>query len=283
MTSRHGTASPRARRPVTAARGSAPRSPRGPIKFDSGQLGFGTGASTEVTTGSNVYTTPPLTEPGKTYTLLLPDPPVHAGLDPGQGPRSAEAEQLAAAGDQVHPMTSPAPLVTGTDFITVGTKDFDAAVAFYGTVLGLPESKRWGQMPAAEFETGNLTHRRDGVRGVRARVPGQQPPDRAARRRRRGRPCRARVTRRRVQRRHARLRRLPPGVLRRIRTATRWRFTIATRHLPPPTDGGRTQALVSSRSCSSSWAFNSMSLWRHSAARYTHAISPVRWIRRKSP
>ena len=54
-------------------------------------------------------------------------------------------------------MSSPAPLVTGTDFITVGTKDFDAAVAFYGTVLGLPESKRWGQMPAAEFETGNLT------------------------------------------------------------------------------------------------------------------------------
>ena len=49
------------------------------------------------------------------------------------------------------------PLITGTDFITVGTKDFEAAVAFYGGVLGLPESKRWGSMPAAEFETGNLT------------------------------------------------------------------------------------------------------------------------------
>jgi catechol 2,3-dioxygenase-like lactoylglutathione lyase family enzyme len=48
-------------------------------------------------------------------------------------------------------------LVTGTDFITVATQDFDAAVQFYGEVLGLPESKRWGQMPAAEFETGNLT------------------------------------------------------------------------------------------------------------------------------
>ena len=35
--------------------------------------------------------------------------------------------------------------------------DFDAAVAFYGGVLGLEESKRWGQMPGAEFETGNLT------------------------------------------------------------------------------------------------------------------------------
>jgi catechol 2,3-dioxygenase-like lactoylglutathione lyase family enzyme len=49
------------------------------------------------------------------------------------------------------------PLITGTDFICVGTKDFDRAVEFYGGVLGLPESKRWGSMPAAEFETGNLT------------------------------------------------------------------------------------------------------------------------------
>ena len=54
-------------------------------------------------------------------------------------------------------MTSPTPLITGTDFITVATKNFDAAVDFYGGVLGLEESKRWGQMPAAEFETGNLT------------------------------------------------------------------------------------------------------------------------------
>ena len=54
-------------------------------------------------------------------------------------------------------MTSATRLITGTDFITVATKDFDAAVDFYGGVLGLPESKRWGQMPAAEFETGNLT------------------------------------------------------------------------------------------------------------------------------
>jgi catechol 2,3-dioxygenase-like lactoylglutathione lyase family enzyme len=54
-------------------------------------------------------------------------------------------------------MTTTTPLVTGTDFITVSTENFDAAVEFYGNVLGLPESKRWGQMPAAEFETGNLT------------------------------------------------------------------------------------------------------------------------------
>ncbi len=42
----------------------------GPIKFDSGQLGFGTLASSEVTTGSNTYTTPPLTKPGKTYSYF---------------------------------------------------------------------------------------------------------------------------------------------------------------------------------------------------------------------
>ena len=54
-------------------------------------------------------------------------------------------------------MTTSTPVITGTDFITVATQDFDTAVAFYGTVLGLPHSKRWGDMPAAEFETGNLT------------------------------------------------------------------------------------------------------------------------------
>jgi catechol 2,3-dioxygenase-like lactoylglutathione lyase family enzyme len=54
-------------------------------------------------------------------------------------------------------MTSATPLITGTDFITVATKDFDAAIDFYGGVLGLPESKRWGKMPGVEFETGNLT------------------------------------------------------------------------------------------------------------------------------
>ena len=47
--------------------------------------------------------------------------------------------------------------ITGTDFITVPTKDFDASAAFYRDVLGLEEGKRWGNMPAGEFETGNLT------------------------------------------------------------------------------------------------------------------------------
>jgi predicted enzyme related to lactoylglutathione lyase len=47
--------------------------------------------------------------------------------------------------------------VTGVDFITVPTRDFEKAEAFYGTVLGLPCSTRWGNMPAGEFETGTLT------------------------------------------------------------------------------------------------------------------------------
>jgi predicted enzyme related to lactoylglutathione lyase len=48
-------------------------------------------------------------------------------------------------------------LITGTDFITLATRDYDAAAEFYGNVLGLQFSKRWGNMPAGEFETGNLT------------------------------------------------------------------------------------------------------------------------------
>jgi plastocyanin len=43
---------------------------RGPIKFDSGQLGFGTALSSGVTTQTGTYTTPPLTKPGKTYTYF---------------------------------------------------------------------------------------------------------------------------------------------------------------------------------------------------------------------
>jgi catechol 2,3-dioxygenase-like lactoylglutathione lyase family enzyme len=54
-------------------------------------------------------------------------------------------------------MTTNTRLVTGTDFVTVGTRDFNAAAEFYGQVLGMPMSKRWGSMPAGEFETGTLT------------------------------------------------------------------------------------------------------------------------------
>jgi predicted enzyme related to lactoylglutathione lyase len=54
-------------------------------------------------------------------------------------------------------MTASPSLVSGVDFITVPTRDFEQASKFYGTVLGLPLSKRWGDMPAGEFETGTLT------------------------------------------------------------------------------------------------------------------------------
>jgi catechol 2,3-dioxygenase-like lactoylglutathione lyase family enzyme len=54
-------------------------------------------------------------------------------------------------------MATQTPLITGTDFITVATTDIDAATEFYGSVLGLPNGKRWGHMPAVEFETGTLT------------------------------------------------------------------------------------------------------------------------------
>ena len=47
--------------------------------------------------------------------------------------------------------------VTGTDFICMPTQDFERAERFYGETLGLKRSKRWGDMPAREFETGSLT------------------------------------------------------------------------------------------------------------------------------
>ena len=54
-------------------------------------------------------------------------------------------------------MTTHPSLITGTDFVCVPTRDYETAARFYGEVLGLPFSKRWGEMPAGEFETGNLT------------------------------------------------------------------------------------------------------------------------------
>ncbi len=47
--------------------------------------------------------------------------------------------------------------ITGVDFVTVPTQDFERASEFYGTTLGLARSKQWGTRPAAEFETGTLT------------------------------------------------------------------------------------------------------------------------------
>ena len=47
--------------------------------------------------------------------------------------------------------------VTGVDFTIVPITDFERSKQFYGEVLGLEQSKQWGEMPAQEFETGNLT------------------------------------------------------------------------------------------------------------------------------
>ena len=53
--------------------------------------------------------------------------------------------------------TAPPTFITGVDFVAVPAEDFEASVHFYGTVLGLPPVKRWGDMPGAEFQAGNLT------------------------------------------------------------------------------------------------------------------------------
>jgi catechol 2,3-dioxygenase-like lactoylglutathione lyase family enzyme len=47
--------------------------------------------------------------------------------------------------------------ITGVDFVCVPTRNWEEAKEFYGDTLGLERSKRWGNMPASEFETGSLT------------------------------------------------------------------------------------------------------------------------------
>ena len=58
-------------------------------------------------------------------------------------------------------MTSTTSVVTGVDFVSVPTGDIEAAMDFYGNVLGLPRSSVWqrpGTEPmGAEFETGTVT------------------------------------------------------------------------------------------------------------------------------
>ena len=58
-------------------------------------------------------------------------------------------------------MTTPKPVVNGVDFVSLPTSDLEAAMDFYGSVLGLPRSSVWqrpGMEPVgAEFETGTVT------------------------------------------------------------------------------------------------------------------------------
>ena len=54
-------------------------------------------------------------------------------------------------------MTTSKPLVGGVDFLSVPTRDLEAAVEFYGETLGLARSAYRPDRHFAEFETGNLT------------------------------------------------------------------------------------------------------------------------------
>ncbi len=99
-------------------------------------------------------------------------------------------------------MTTSTSLVTGVDFITVPTKDFDEAFEFYGEVVGLEFSKRWGDMPGAEFETGTLTIAVMQSRRLRHRLCAAHAPDRTASRGRPRPPRRAGGKGRRLRCRH---------------------------------------------------------------------------------
>jgi predicted enzyme related to lactoylglutathione lyase len=48
-------------------------------------------------------------------------------------------------------------VISGVDFVALPTQDYEKAAEFYGETLGLPFRKRWGEMPAGEFQAGNLT------------------------------------------------------------------------------------------------------------------------------
>lgn len=58
-------------------------------------------------------------------------------------------------------MSTSTSIVTGMDFVSVPTKDLDAARAYYSDVLGLPCSSVWqrpgSEAMGAEFETGSMT------------------------------------------------------------------------------------------------------------------------------
>jgi predicted enzyme related to lactoylglutathione lyase len=54
-------------------------------------------------------------------------------------------------------MSTTTPVVTGVDFMMIPIQDYDAAVAFYGETLGLPQVAEYGKARGAEFQAGNLT------------------------------------------------------------------------------------------------------------------------------
>ena len=52
---------------------------------------------------------------------------------------------------------SPQSIVTGVDFVSLGTQDLARAVEFYGETLGLKRSVYVPERNFAEFETGTVT------------------------------------------------------------------------------------------------------------------------------
>jgi uncharacterized protein len=70
---------------------------------------------------------------------------------------AVRARRATGKSDEGSQMATQTKVISGTDFITVATQDYERAAEFYGETLGLEFSKRWGSMPAGEFETGNLT------------------------------------------------------------------------------------------------------------------------------
>ncbi len=91
---RSGTASPRARRRVTGAPGIGYPLANGPIKFDSGQLGYGHLFNSGVTAGTNKFKTPPLTKAGKTYTYFCRIHPFMRGSVRVKKPKNGKGGKL---------------------------------------------------------------------------------------------------------------------------------------------------------------------------------------------
>jgi catechol 2,3-dioxygenase-like lactoylglutathione lyase family enzyme len=54
-------------------------------------------------------------------------------------------------------MSASPPNVSGVDFVSVPTRDLEAAARFYGETLGLRRSVYIPERHFSEFETGNLT------------------------------------------------------------------------------------------------------------------------------
>lgn len=50
-------------------------------------------------------------------------------------------------------MTDRAPIVSGVDFVSVPTTDYERAAAFYGSVLGLPCIETYSRIPGGAVAT----------------------------------------------------------------------------------------------------------------------------------